>query len=424
MNLHHLWNGGNVSAGFLVSILAPMGFLDSLSETWQTVQDTLSAYWTNLSSTNQAVLCFATIILGGLVAAFISRWVWKHVLMAVARRTKTTLDETILTAARGPIQILLVVGAIYVAANYIETDLPNLAARQSWRILHGVLYVALVLSSLLMVYAALKSMIAWYGSKLSNETGSRYTSYAAIFRVVTQIVLVFLALTIILDHFQVQITGLLATAGIASLAVALAAQETLANTIAGFALMVDRPFRAGDRVELPNNVRGDVIEVGLRSTRIMTFDNTVVAIPNSEMAKSHIVNLNAPDAHVKIRCTLGVAYGTDLRKAKAVLIAIMTEHADVQKDPAPAVFFTEFGESALNLLFECWVADYREKFRIQDELNMAIKDRFEAEGINIPFPQRDVHIIGGEGPQASGRSDRQGTSLLRTQGDRPPGHSD
>lgn len=373
--------------------------LGSLADAWQTAIDAASDYWFDLTPDSQGLVRFAAAILGGVAISFLIRWAWSHVFLAIARRTKTDLDEAILKATRGPVQFVLLVASVVLAAHLYEEDLPDVTRHPSWGVFQGVLYVILVLAVIRLAYAVLKATIEWYGRRATDGGGNRYASYASVFRIVAKLVLTFIALTIVLDHFHVQITGLLATAGIASLAVALAAQETLANMFAGFALMIDRPFRAGDRVQLSNGQAGDVIEVGLRSTRILSFDNTVVAVPNSEMAKSHIVNFNAPDAHVKIRCTLGVAYGSDLRKVKTILLAVMGENSTVLKDPAPAVFFTEFGDSALKLLFVCWVADYREQFRVLDELNMAIKDRFEAEGVEIPFPQQDVHIRDG-GPPA------------------------
>jgi len=157
-------------------------------------------------------------------------------------------------------------------------------------------------------------------------------------------------------------------------------------------LIADRPFRVGDRVQLADGQMGDVLDIGLRRTDVLSFDNTVISLPNAEVAKSQIINYSAPDAKFKIRATLGVAYGTNLRQVKAILNDVMTSHKDVLKEPAPVVYFTEFADSALNLLLVCWVADYREQFRIRDELFMTVKDRFEAENISIPFPQRDVHL--------------------------------
>jgi len=338
-------------------------------------------------------LILLIILLAGVVlGSFLVRLFWGKVLKKISLRTRTKLDTMIIQATERPVFLLVLLGGFYLVFQRFSTH-PALVGTPWLKVIDGAFFVGAALAVTNFVYAFIKAILDWYLSEVATRTESRVDEeYIPLFGRLLKIILYFIAITIILGYFKVNIMGFIATAGIASLAVALAAQETIANWISGFVIMIDRPFRVGDRIQLPDGQMGDVYEIGLRSTKILSFDNNVIVIPNAEMARSRIINFGYPNARTSITETIGVAYGSDLEKVKRVLLEICNKHKDVLKDPPAGVYFTEFGESSLNVLLVCWVNDYRDKFRVTDELNMEIKRRFEQEGIEIPFPQRDVHI--------------------------------
>jgi MscS family membrane protein len=326
-------------------------------------------------------------------AAKVAGIIGKSILLPIAKRRKKLLDTILIQGTHGTVQWVVFASGLDMAVESSVRRCPAIAELLAWNVFAGLTYAVLVLSIAATVYRATRAFLDWYGQQVASSTSARLDDqFVAIARKTAKFVFLFLALTVILEHFGIKVTGLLATAGVLSLAVAFAAQETLSNMIAGLVLMLDHPFRPGDRVELANGKVGDVLDVGLRTTRILSFDNTVICLPNAEIAKNQLVNLSAPNPQYRLRANLGVAYGSDVRKVKAVLLEILNAHPEVLKEPAPVVYFTGFGDWSLALNYSASVADYRESMRIQDDINLAINDRFRAEGIVMPFPRRDIHI--------------------------------
>jgi small-conductance mechanosensitive channel len=197
---------------------------------------------------------------------------------------------------------------------------------------------------------------------------------------------------VILDHFGINIGSLLVSLGVGSLAVALAAQDTLANMIAGFVIMVDRPFRVGDRIELPTGQVGDVHRIGLRSTQILNFDNNLIIVPNAELIKSRIVNFAFPFNQMRVLVKFGVAYGASPEQVRTILLDIVRAHPEVVSDPQPEVFFTAMNDSSLEFTLIARAAEYQKRFDIECTLREQAYLAFQKAGIEIPFPQRVVHM--------------------------------
>ena len=326
---------------------------------------------------------------------YIVKILWDKVLKKITRKTRTKLDFKIVESIEKPvILVVFFIGLRIIFERFITyvAKYGAISPKLSGYI-GNTIYSLIVLSFAYLTSAFVSGFSEWYLEEIAFKTKTTVDEeFMRLFKRLAKIVIFFIAITIILDKFNQPITSLLGAAGIASLAVAFAAQETLANMISGFVIMIDKPFRIGDRIQLSSGEIGDVLEIGLRSTKILSFDNNVIVVPNSEIAKAKIVNYGYPEPKMKLRIKVGVAYGTDLEKVKRILLDICKNHPDILDAPAPSVYFTEFGDSSLNLLIICWIREYREKFRITDEINMAIKKRFEEENIEIPFPQRDIHI--------------------------------
>jgi len=259
------------------------------------------------------------------------------------------------------------------------------------QVLSGVLFVAMVAIIFNLLYHALDELLH------RHMNGDHTDKSALISRnmipIAEKLAMLFLmgtALIIILKHFNYDIFSVVTALGIGSLAIGLAAKDTLAHMISGFTLMLDQPFLIGDRIKLANGQVGDVIDIGLRSTKIQGLDSTMLIIPNSDLCNSTVINLVRPTSVIQGSITLGVGYGSDIEHVKAVLLEIARENSKVVADPPPIALFISFGASALNMLYLFWVDDPGTIGVVTDQLNCAILRRFREEHIEIPFPIRTV----------------------------------
>jgi len=319
----------------------------------------------------------------------------------IFERSKTTLDDRLLTAAVGPLRIVTWALGVRLGLQSLGERIPNLGDSVEFGWVERIAVAVVIVAVAILVNGLVKAALDWYLHELAVGNAATWdVEVMPIARRVASLVIFFIALTIVLQHFDQDITALVTTAGVASLAVALSAQDLLSNMLGGFTILVDRPFKVGDVIELSDGKVGSVIEIGLRTTRLRQFDGNALIMPNRDMANSRVVNYNLPTPQAAIRQTIGVDYGVDIEHAKTVLKAIIEQHPEVLKDPAPGVWFTKFGESALDLFFVAWVDSFTNRFRVTDELNITILRRFREEQIGIPFPQRDLHIKSDARPPA------------------------
>ncbi len=343
-------------------------------------------YWPQLA-------IFGGYVLGAYLVSRLFKWIQKKFIKAFVARSSTMLDDRIVDASSRPGAWVLFLLGLQLGVGYLNSALPMLHDMGWWNPIGILLKGAIVVAVALLIRNIVNASLDWYRQQAAEKTESAWDNeILPLARKFTTLVLLFISASIILKLFDVDITALVTTAGVASLAVAMAAQETLANMIAGFTLMVDRPFRVGDVIELDDGKAGEVLEIGLRATRVQLFDGNALVIPNKDISSSRLTNYALPNERRAVRATISVAYDTDLDKARQVLLEVMHSHPDVLKDPAPNVWLTEFAASSLSLYIACWVSSYKIWFKTKDDLFMLIVRRFREEGITIPFPQVTVHL--------------------------------
>jgi small-conductance mechanosensitive channel len=299
--------------------------------------------------------------------------------------TSTDLDDRLLQRLIPYVSRLFLVLGVYLAVRSLPLN------EKLILIVSGIIYIILVVIVCNLIYHSVDEFLKWYAA------GQEATSAAVLSRqlvpIAEKIISLFLlgtALIIVLKHFNVDIFSLVTALGIGSLAIGMAAKDTLAHMISGFTLMLDRPFQIGDRIKLVGGQIGDVVDIGLRTTKIQALDTTVMIIPNSDLCNSTVINLVRPTSVIQCSITVGVGYNSDIDRVKELLLEIAGDNPQVLNEPSPQVFFISFGDSALNMLFHFWIDNPVYIKLVTDQLNCSILKRFREQNIEIPFPVRTV----------------------------------
>ncbi|MFQ5942954.1 MAG: mechanosensitive ion channel family protein [Anaerolineales bacterium] len=303
------------------------------------------------------------------------------------------ISRTIIRPVRGLLTLLAVLISLNIAL--LRLDIPFIVDQSD--AIRNIFFVLYLLTGFLIVWRLVGSLSEWYAADVAPRTESKLDDQVVPFgRRVILIVLTIVMLIILLSRFDVDVSGLIATLGISSLAIALAAQATLADTISGFVIMLDRPFSIGDRIEIQDlDTWGDVMDIGLRSSRVRTRDNRMVIVPNSVMSKSLLVNYTYPDTTYRIQIELSISYGADVEHARETIIKAVRGVEGVEPDRKVEALFLHFGDSGMIFRVRWWLDSFVDTRRMFDSVNTAIIQALDEEGIEIPNPVRDLnHKIG------------------------------
>lgn len=328
---------------------------------------------------------FIFVIIWVAMSLLVSR-IFKTYIQQWAAKSNVSFEKLLVEALHGPLLILLLL-----IGGRVVLDAMELTAKMARFATVGVSLA----TAFILVYAAVK----FYHGVLM-EYGQRYEPIKpslGILNLLGKALIIIIGLLITLDSLSISITPLLTTLGIGGLAVALAFKDTLANFFAGLYILADRPIREGDYIKLEGGPEGYVEGVGWRSTRIRTLPNNIVVIPNSKVSESIITNYFLPERRMALLLNIAVSYGSDSRRVEKILLEEATQASSelegLLADPPPIVrFIPGFGESALNFTLICQVREFVDQYSVQHELRHRLFERFKKEQIEIPFPQRTVHL--------------------------------
>lgn len=326
-----------------------------------------------------------------LIIAKIVNFIIKRSILHVTAKTKTVLDDLILGAVTKPIFL-----GIFLVGIHTSTGILSALAAYANEIVFAftIIYAAFIGWFAVRI---INAIITWYAQEMAEKTKTKADEqFLPIFKKVAYGVVGILIILWLLGQLGVEITTLIAAMGIGGLAVALAMQDTLSEFFAGAHIILDRPIKIGDYIELDSGDKGTVVDIGWRSTKIVNYKKNLVVIPNSKLANSKIVNYYAPGHEVGFTVDGGVGYGEDLAKVEKVALEeaekVLKKLGVGPKDFKPVMRFQEFGDSNIDFKIIFRVKKYGDQFLVKHEFIKALKKRFDKEKIEIAWPVRKVYL--------------------------------
>jgi small-conductance mechanosensitive channel len=312
------------------------------------------------------------------IGVILLMWGAGYLLFVLSRKISSRyIEPESFNRIRTPFISLIILFGAYLALHRLGVRDHILSIADSLFFIVGTLF------SVKIIYDLINMTIQWY----SEDAAARAhipldTKFLPLVDVTVKIVVILIGVSIILAHFNTSFGSMIAAMGIGSLAIGLAAKDTLANTISGFIIMIDRPFKLNDRIRLASGKSGIVISIGLRSVRLRDEDNSIIIIPNTELVNMQLVNLSQPDSRVRQQLRFSLAYGTNLEQVRSILKQSAGSVEWIMKEPPPDVLFSGFGRFGLRVVLFFFV-DVENLDRAVNAVMTEILKRFREENIEV-----------------------------------------
>ncbi len=327
-----------------------------------------------------------------LAGYLLGTWLIRRILPRLARRTATRFDDVFLAQSGAGVRWLVVLFILQFATDRLAFLSDGLRT-----LLLDIYFVLGLVLGFRILWQAIDLADRWYTERAAKA--GRADELAPIITLlvrVGRVVLTVIGVTVLLSHFGVNVAAFTAALGLGGLAFSLAARDTIADAIAGFIILVDRPFRIGDRIEIQGvGTWGDVTDIGLRTTRIRTRDNRMVIVPNSVIGANQVINYTYPDPRYRIETHVGIAYGTDIETTRRVIIEAVQRVEGVLPDKPVDALYNEMGDWAMVFRVRWWIESYVDTRRVIDRVHTALQHALDEAGIESPYPIQNVNLQGG-----------------------------
>jgi small-conductance mechanosensitive channel len=326
------------------------------------------------------------IIVGSIVAAYVVEWIFRKVILKLTSKTATSLDDEVVEHLKRPVVLSIVFVGIALAVQALE--IPKTASFVS--------------------FAMLKTLAVWVWALAAGRVGTTVLKHMShseskqtilqrrtlpFFDIMVKLVVIGWAIYFGLLAWNVNVTGWLASAGVVGIAVGFAAKDTLANLFAGIFILADSPYKLGDMVVVDSDLRGNVTQIGIRSTRVVTRDGIEITVPNALIGNGKIINESGgKNPNERIRATVFVAYGSNIEQVREVLLKCADGVAGICPTPVPEVRLRELGDSGLRFQLLVWIYLPEDRGTVLDQINTRIYNALRESGIEIPYGKQDLYI--------------------------------
>ena len=348
-----------------------------------------------MSETIAGIIKAIAFILGSFILALFSRWFLRLLMARFCSKTKSELDDVIVKALGSPLMLAIIAAGTYGAVvTALNLEVWELSADRIEAYSDKTIQVFKALFILIMAFGALRVLNGigrWYVVSTDSQGVAHQVD---ILKKLLSIGIWTIVVVLVFGQLGYQVSALLATLGVAGLAVALALQDTLANIFAGFYILADKSVKAGDYIKLESGDEGFVEEVGWRNTRIRLWANNTVIVPNAKLIQSTLTNYEMPRKQLSVYVPCGVSYNSDLEHVEKVTVdcakQVLMEVPGGVKNFEPVVRFKEFGDSNINFIVVLRSKDVASQYLIQHEFIKRLHRRYRDEGIDISYPVRIV----------------------------------
>lgn len=331
-------------------------------------------------------LRFLMILVITLIIAYLAKIILKKILKPFAEKTKTKIDDLIIKSLSSIIFYIVFLLGVKVGLQYFELK------KNVQTVFDGLINTLLIV----VISLLLLKIISNFAQQLTKEWKFKTRTTAderliPFLQRILKVIVIILSVIFVFSAWKINISPLLATAGIAGLAVGLAVKDSLSNILGGLQLVLDKTFKVGDKVQLESGELGVIMDIGLRSTKLRTYDNEVIYIPNGYLANAKIKNFTQPDLSIRVNVNFGVEYGSETKKVQKVVLEAIKKIDTIIKEPEPVVLFLKMSDFSLDFVARAWVKSYTEAYSTQLKITDEIYNALNKANIGIPFPTRTVY---------------------------------